>query len=102
MDLSPDTLEMLVHLMCAQARECLFEKAELQLKEESKEEEKEEEDEEQSEEKEKKKKKRKANRHLEMCLVIGQEASHVRRKREVLVLVYYIQRIGNIILKTRN
>ena len=29
MDLQPDTLEMLVHLMCAQARECLFEKAEL-------------------------------------------------------------------------
>ena len=27
--LQPDTLEMLVHLMCAQARECLFEKAEL-------------------------------------------------------------------------
>ena len=26
MDLSPATLDMLVHLMCAQARECLFEK----------------------------------------------------------------------------
>ncbi len=26
MDLNPDTLEFLVHLMCAQARECLFEK----------------------------------------------------------------------------
>lgn len=29
MDLSPETLEMLVHLMCAQARECLFEKSQL-------------------------------------------------------------------------
>ena len=69
MDLSPDTLEMLVHLMCAQARECLFEKAELQLKEE--------ESEEKEEEKEGEKK-RKKGRHLEMCLVIGQEAAHVR------------------------
>ena len=32
MDLSPSTLDMLVHLMCAQARECLFEKAELQVR----------------------------------------------------------------------
>jgi hypothetical protein len=31
MDLSPDTLEFLTHLMCAQARECLFEKNELGL-----------------------------------------------------------------------
>ena len=31
MDLNPGTLEFLVHLMCAQARECLFEKGELVL-----------------------------------------------------------------------
>ena len=31
MDLSPDTLDFLTHLMCAQARECLFEKNELGL-----------------------------------------------------------------------
>lgn len=33
MDLNPATLEMLVHLMCAQARECLFERAELGMSE---------------------------------------------------------------------
>ena len=59
MDLSPATLDMLVHLMCAQARECLFEKAELTLKEAS------------SEDEESKKK------HVETCLVLAQEAAHV-------------------------
>jgi hypothetical protein len=52
MDLNPDMLDMLVHLMCAQARECLFEKAELVFKE---------------------------NKFfkLEDCLILGQEAQHV-------------------------
>ena len=49
MDLSPATLDMLVHLMCAQARECLFEKAEIQMD----------------------------LPDVEDCLVIGQEAAHV-------------------------
>ena len=53
MDLSPDTLEMMVHLMCAQARECLFEKAELQMK-------------------------NSGENSIEACLVLGQEAAHVR------------------------
>ena len=35
MDLNHETLEMLVHLMCAQARECLFEKAELASRKEA-------------------------------------------------------------------
>ena len=53
MDLSPNTLEMLVHLMCAQARECLFEKAELQLVESK-------------------------TNDVETCFILGQEAAHVR------------------------
>ncbi|XP_040569515.1 rhophilin-2-B isoform X3 [Lepeophtheirus salmonis] len=52
MDLSPDTLEMLVHLMCAQARECLFEKSELSFYDKEKDD-------------------------IDVCLVLGQEASHV-------------------------
>ena len=52
MDLSPDTLEMLVHMMCAQARECLFEKAELIRKEGE-------------------------DEKAETCLILGQEAAHV-------------------------
>ena len=52
MDLSPGTLEFLVHLMCAQARECLLEKGELALN---------------------------VNKSIEVddCLVLGQEAAHV-------------------------
>jgi hypothetical protein len=59
MDLSPGTLEFLVHLMCAQARECLFEKGELALFgtfEENKE---------------------KPQVNIDDCLVLGQEAAHV-------------------------
>ncbi|XP_059089008.1 rhophilin-2-A-like isoform X2 [Tigriopus californicus] len=52
MDLSPDTLELMVHLMCAQARECLFEKAELTLK-------------------------AKGVNDIETCIILGQEAAHV-------------------------
>ncbi len=58
MDLSPSSLDMLVHLMCAQARECLFEKAELTLNEEG-----------ETEEGKKK--------HVETCLMLAQEAAHV-------------------------
>ena len=52
MDLSPGSLEFLVHLMCAQARECLLEKGQLTLK---------------------------AKKPFEVddCLVLGQEAAHV-------------------------
>ena len=56
MDLNPATLEFLVHLMCAQARECLFEKGELNLKniEEDVKEDK-----------------------IDSCLSLSQEAAHV-------------------------
>ena len=68
MDLSPDTLEMLVHLMCAQARECLFEKAELSLGE-----------------------LKKKEKHVETCIILGQEAAHVsqvvqKRRRTISLL----------------
>ena len=53
MDLSPATLDMLVHLMCAQGRECLFEKAELALDSPD------------------------VEGRVEECLVVGQEAAHV-------------------------
>ena len=56
MDLNPATLEFLVHLMCAQARECLFEKGELNLKN--------------IEETEKEDK-------IDSCLSLSQEAAHV-------------------------
>lgn len=49
MDLSPGTLEFLVNLMCAQARECLFEKGELAL----------------------------TTVNVDSCFVLGQEAAHV-------------------------
>jgi hypothetical protein len=52
MDLGPETLHMLVQLMCGQARECLFEKTELSLYE-------------------------KASPDLSLCLELGQEAAHV-------------------------
>ena len=55
MDLNPGTLEFLVHLMCAQARECLFEKGELVLFEEDKD----------------------AKLDTDTCLALGQEAAHV-------------------------
>ena len=63
MDLSPDTLDFLTHLMCAQARECLFEKNELGLYEE---------DDEDSNEK---KTKRKSD--VDKFLTVGQEAAYV-------------------------
>ncbi|OAD52287.1 Protein diaphanous [Eufriesea mexicana] len=50
MDLGPDMLEMLVQLMLAQARECLFEKLELQSKD---------------------------GRNIDVCLDLAQEASQV-------------------------
>ena len=52
MDLGPDTLHMLVQLMCAQARECLFEKTELAMYE-------------------------KEEADIDSCLELGQEAAHV-------------------------
>ena len=62
MDLQPDTLEMLVHLMCAQARECLFEKAELHAAIS---------DDDDAE----------AASALESRLILGQEAAHVSEVR---------------------
>jgi len=52
MDLGPETLHMLVQLMCGQARECLFEKTELSFYE-------------------------KNEPDLSLCLELGQEAAHV-------------------------
>ena len=52
MDLGPETLHMLVQLMCGQARECLFEKTELSLYD-------------------------KVGSDLRLCLELGQEAAHV-------------------------
>ena len=63
MDLSPDTLDFLTHLMCAQARECLFEKNELGLYEED--------DEDSNETKTKKKS------DVDKFLTVGQEAAYV-------------------------
>jgi|FrelakmetLWP11LW_1041352.scaffolds.fasta_scaffold207384_1 hypothetical protein len=60
MDLSPDTLEFLTHLMCAQARECLFEKNELNLYEEDEE-----------------KKTKKVD--IDKYLSVGQEAAYVSK-----------------------
>lgn len=69
MDLNPDTLEFLVHLMCAQARECLFEKGELAMY--NGEEEKIKCDE----------------ADIDTCLILGQEAAHVS---EVYAKVYRV------------
>ena len=55
MDLGPATLEMLVHLMCAQARECLFERGELSMYDNS------------------------GDPDVDSCLSLGQEAAHVRQ-----------------------
>lgn len=52
MDLGPETLHMLVQLMCGQARECLFEKTEITFYE-------------------------KKNPDIALCLELGQEAAHV-------------------------
>jgi len=52
MDLGPETLHMLVQLMCGQARECLFEKTELSFYD-------------------------KNRSDLSLCLELGQEAAHV-------------------------
>jgi len=54
MDLSPATLEFLVNLMCAQARECLLEKGELNFLDSNKE-----------------------SIDVDDCLTVGQEAGHV-------------------------
>ena len=53
MDLGPATLEMLVHLMCAQARECLFERGELSMYDNG------------------------GDPDVDACLSLGQEAAHV-------------------------
>lgn len=53
MDLGPETLHMLVQLMCGQARECLFEKTELSLYTLDQ------------------------TTDLDLCLELGQEAAHV-------------------------
>merc|ERR1712110_21160 len=53
MDLGPATLEMLVHLMCAQARECLFERGELSMYEDGQ------------------------KPDVDACLSLGQEAAHL-------------------------
>ena len=63
MDLNPATLEFLVHLMCAQARECLFEKGELVLFEEDT------------------KNKDGLNLDTDTCLALGQEAAHVSTQK---------------------
>ena len=52
MDLGPETLHMLVQLMCGQARECLFEKTEITFYEKNK-------------------------ADISLCLELGQEAAHV-------------------------
>merc|ERR1719479_731709 len=52
-DLGPDTLHMLVQLMCGQARECLFEKTELSYYQAS------------------------SEASIDLCLELGQEAAHV-------------------------
>ena len=51
-DLGPDTLHMLVQLMCGQARECLFEKTELSYYQNT-------------------------DHNIDLCLELGQEAAHV-------------------------
>ena len=51
-DLGPDTLHMLVQLMCGQARECLFEKTELSYYQDT-------------------------QHNIDLCLELGQEAAHV-------------------------
>ena len=61
MDLNPGTLEFLVHLMCAQARECLFEKGELVL----------------FEGEQINKSENSTNFDTDTCLALGQEAAHV-------------------------
>ena len=53
MDLSPETLHMMVQLMCAQARECLFEKTELAMYDTE-------------------------VADIDSCLELAQEAAHVR------------------------
>ena len=68
MDLGPATLEMLVHLMCAQARECLFERGELSMYESGEE------------------------PDVDACLSLGQEAAHVRQP-----LISYITYITYIV-----
>ena len=66
MDLSPDTLDFLTHLMCAQARECLFEKNELGLYDED----------------EAGDRKKKAS-DIDKFLNVGQEAAYVSRPWDV-------------------
>ena len=58
-DLGPDTLHMLVQLMCGQARECLFEKTELAFHQQQEEE------------------GAGQGGRMEVCLELGQEAAHV-------------------------
>jgi len=71
MDLGPETLQMLVQLMCAQARECLFQKSRQGL-EEDKERSDGEDDEDDNDEDEDKRLK-----DIDQCLELGQEAAHV-------------------------
>ena len=63
MDLSPATLEFLVNLMCAQARECLLEKGELNFLDSNKE-----------------------SIDVDDCLTVGQEAGHVSSSMKILLL----------------
>lgn len=72
MDLSPSTLEFLVHLMCAQARECLFEKGELALFDSF-------------DENADKTDKSGQKVDIDACLVIGQEAAHVSEVKQRLL-----------------
>ena len=76
MDLNPATLEFLVHLMCAQARECLFEKGELNLNLEEKKPEKNNPD------------------QIDSCLSLSQEAAHVSFK-----LVFSKKRVNLVQMK---
>ena len=70
MDLNPATLEFLVHLMCAQARECLFEKGELGL---TKSTDKENHD---------------FINNVDTCLTLSQEAAHVSVPQLILTLFF--------------
>ena len=68
MDLNPATLEFLVHLMCAQARECLFEKGELGLSKSPKEDH--------------------DINNVDTCLTLSQEAAHVSLPQLILTLLF--------------
>ena len=69
MDLGPETLHMLVQLMCGQARECLFEKTEITFYE-------------------------KNSPDIDLCLELGQEAAHVSFINSLAVCSVILNMIG--------